>query len=467
MHQVPRLRGLSLSVRDARQFYYSIGADSYGTHGYRVLSTARRAGIVEGPIITDKNESQERREANMLLAVLCLYHTINPTELPNTQISIPIDLQNAAILRELRTFFDITRVIRNGSSPEDLIPILNGGSRAPLALLAVLADYAATHHDHGARASSFTGDRPPILRVYKNTDEAERAMVADAIIGERFLASVAELFGYADLAGRIIQHAYRTNHPELHDFVVNLYRRSSFRRLISTSHGIMCHLIKEIKEKMSENGFDIDIVSRRLKSEGKLMRKMCRRLHLDLYPGERFNSLRITDSFMDVLSKSNLYDIHDWAAIRVTITGYHGSNSSIRAAFEANSELEMYDYAHHILYEVIDRVCRTEGILGQIAYALHSKSSGYTAGHWDIPGTRRSLPLEVQANLASWDDFSRHGLAAHYYYLLDGPREQLDAIDQRYRDLVHSLRPSSSNTPSPPPKHADNKSDAIPSTKYG
>src|SRR4030095_3381156 len=159
---------LQRSVQTSRGFCSRHNALPLYDHCHDVLKTAASVGIVEGRIIKDPKKDQMRRWANSILAETILYHVLEHSGISSAK-NLPLALLDERVMEELAIFCKLTALERSGADLSEFVPILSGG-RAPLALLAKIADYAVTHDSADIQKVVGPWDAP-LFRVYTSKED--------------------------------------------------------------------------------------------------------------------------------------------------------------------------------------------------------------------------------------------------------------------------------------------------------
>lgn len=434
---------LQSSVHRARDFYRRCNALPLYDHAHRVFKRAVDEKIVEGRPITDYQDNPERAWMNSIIGESILYHVIKNSSLPlirGGQIMLPLTLgdghplRNDRILKELDVFSELTRLDRRGAEPEEYEPLLNNG-RAPLALLARLADYAVTHktEERTPEHVSESGPLISIFRMYDSMQHAEQCLKMDAAAGERLYAPIAELFGYPELAGDILRHAFRINHPVIHAHVMEIYEDPQVQEQLRITQAIARRLARRLKENLKKNGFDVRITLRHVKHEGKAMRKFLKELrerHSELEEGKRPPLEEYVHGNVFGLS---LGSINDPVALKVVLDSFMGQPIDKMKAKEQREIIKMARMAVNFHLAVIRQA---EGY--SFRHTFVNKDNGYKAHHYDSRPIIENgkLPIETQVKTREWDEIASHGKAAHYYYI-GGEKRFIDTVANAYHEIIH------------------------------
>ncbi|MEW6722226.1 MAG: hypothetical protein AB1324_03115 [Candidatus Micrarchaeota archaeon] len=426
---------LRASVQTARNFYLRCNAMPLYGHCRGVLKTACDVGIVEGRVILDPRADPKRQRANSTLAETILYHTVERGSLGAGGTPLPAPLRDEEVLRELDVYCRLTRLERSGAPLTEFIPLLNNG-RAPLALLAKIADYAVTHNEAEALqylVGSWTGP----FRTYSSMDEIRDLLRMDAIAGERIYAPVAELFGYQELAGDILRHSYGVNHPEIYALVMDTLASEEVRARLAATQSIARKLARSIRDTLRSFDYEAEVAIRMQKHAGKLMRKVRRRLRGDAENG------------VPALFAMDVEKISDWVALRVVVRRHE------KREIDALAEDRKWRVIEGAV-GIIDMCLQTMQLLRggySFSHAFKDKTNGYRAHHWDMraekpdnPSGSLPLPFEIQLKTSEWHEVAERGKAAHYYYI-GGESEFVDMIADAYREILHKYDPTPAEQP--------------------
>ncbi|MEW6748316.1 MAG: hypothetical protein AB1295_01260 [Candidatus Micrarchaeota archaeon] len=452
------LPSVNASVQRARLFYGRCKADAYYDHSRRVLTRARAAGIVEGTVILDPKQDEERRRANHVLTELCLYHPVSPAMFGSRpHPELPLALRDKEILKELEIFGGLTMLDQTGSPTTCYSSLLNGGGRPPLALLVKLADYAVTHDTEDMIGGLIDPGQASIFRAYASRAHAYDSMKNEARAGEAIWAPMAELFGYPSLAGKIMGHAYRINHPDIYAHITSTMADELFQTRLAFTQGMMKEMARVIKANLRAYGFDADVTLRLQKSEGKIMRKVFRMINSDLWRGfedmERQNrharylgkeephkqipeptAERISEHVRASIKGFDFTRLSDWVAGRVVLKRFRGKR------LEGSDGTEFY-----LAETIITQSIEMQRIMLQgLEFTKEVHRGNYNAYHFDMydgapekrEAAKRPLRTEWQLKTEEWHRVAEQGQAAHYYYL-GGDREFIDQIRQRYYEIIH------------------------------
>jgi hypothetical protein len=409
-------------------------------HGHRVFSRAKQVKIVEGEPISNFIIDPSRAWKNSELGAISLLHAVDHGSLMRVlngssqeRFLIPGDhpLRDRGFQDELAAFSKLTELDRNEASNDQYAKILNNG-QAPLALLIRMADYAVTHLTEDRTPQHISSIQSPLFRMYSSSRHAEACLKADAKAGERLYAPIAELFGYPTLAGDILRHAYRINHPIVYKHVTDLFGHDMVQKQLHETQGLARRLRSGLKDVLKASGFEADVVLRQQTHEGKVMRKF----FLDMQ--DRFNrqgedELPMEDFVWSHIDEYGLNSINDPIALKVILDSYRGKALCEMDDAEKKEVLKIALMAVRLNLRILKM---DEGYTH--TYDFKEKKNGYRAHHYDSRPTYENgkLPIEVQVKTREWDDRASHGKAAHYYYI-GGDAEFIDMVAGAYQDIIH------------------------------
>ncbi len=328
-------------------------------------------------------------------------------------------------------------------------------------MLAKLADYAVTHkmEDHIDGLVSKTAS--PLFRLYKSEADAQEMMRMDAMAGENLYGPLAELFGYPSIAGDIFEHAYRINHPEIYQRIMELSSDETIMHRMASTQEVAIELSRILRNALSSYGFEADIEMRKEKHPGKAMKKALRIMEGQWKEGGKHGTL---DQYVtDKIGSFNYDEFHDCVALRVIVhkirdsymdnllgmmshpgSAYENEVFTVKNVKRLLSSI-CVEPLHLALKIVLDTIMSLKLIhpllkqcLPKITY--YDKPNGYRAFHFDTVSDSgcefRVLPFEVQLKTSEWHDVAEHGKAAHYYYL-GGDTAFVELIRRAYHDIIH------------------------------
>jgi hypothetical protein len=440
MEQTTRPPNLASSVQRARQFYARFNALPLYEHCHGVFQRASREKVIDGePVKHFKDDADGNKLAwfHSIVAETMLYHVVDADKLVAGGVDLSFlkedhPLLNPDILTELEAFSRLTELDRKGASASEYAPVLNQGP-APRALLTKLADYAVTHNTEDRTPGHISHHPSPLFRMYSSKTDAKKRLEMDAKAGERIYASVAELFGFPLLAGDILKHAYRINHQVIHDHVVGMIEKERAEGRLGATQTIARRLARVLRRTLKDSGFDVEVVPRLEKHEGKIMRKFYKQLV------ERHKALPLAynppleEFTASTIREYTLSSINDSVALKVILDGFNGRQIDAMPEAEKakviNAALSMVTVQLEVL-QIVEGYVHT--------YSLLNKKNGYLAHHLDAKPTLHEnvLPLEVQVKTRAWDDIASHGKAAHYYYI-GGEPAFIELVSSAYHDIIY------------------------------
>lgn len=440
MEQTTRPPNLAFSVQRARQFYTRFNALPLYEHCHGVFQRASREKIIDGESVKhSKDDAEGSRLAwfHSIVAETMLYHVVDADKLIAGGVDLSFlkeghPLLNPAIHAELSAFSRLTQLDREGAPTSEYGPVLNNGP-APRALLTKLADYAVTHNTEDRTPGHISHHQSPLFRMYSSKADAKKRLEMDAKAGEKIYASVAELFGFPLLAGDILKHAYRINHQVIHDHVVGMIEKERTEGRLGATQTIARRLARVLRKTLTDSGFEVQVVPRLEKHEGKMMRKFYKQMV------KRHDELPATyspplEEFMATsIREYSLSSINDAVALKVILDGFNGKPIDVmpedQKATVIQAALDMVTVQLKIL-QIVEGYIHT--------YSSLNKNNGYIAHHFDAKPTLHGtlLPLEVQVKTRAWDDIASHGKAAHYYYI-GGDPAFIELVSNTYHDIIY------------------------------
>jgi hypothetical protein len=193
---------------------------------------------------------------------------------------------------------------------------------------------------------------------------------------------------------------------------------------------------------------DVSVTPRMKKHEGKIMRKVGRKL-IESFEGlvagrslsDEEREEQFSNYMKDMLQYFDIASLSDLVALRVVINKLHGvrvddmgedaKNMALRLAMSAiKSNLHRLNTLQDVAY----KDCKPE---------FKKTETGYRAYHYDtVPDgalVGRLLRFEVQLKTSDWHNIAEEGGAAHYYYL-GGDQRFVSTLSHSYKNLIHLLR---------------------------
>ncbi|NYZ74322.1 hypothetical protein H0O00_04210 [Candidatus Micrarchaeota archaeon] len=440
MEQLTRPPNLTSSVQRARQFYTRFKALPLYEHCHGVFRRAAEEGIIEGEQIKQVRSDEAGRKLawfHSIIAETMLYHVVDAGKLVGGAVDLSFlkedhPLLNSDIRTELGVFSRLTELDRIGAPASDYGTVLNN-DHAPRALLARLTDYAVTHNTEDRTPGHISHHPSPLFRMYSSKADAKKRLEMDAKAGEKIYAPVAELFGFPLLAGDIFKHVYRINHPVVHDHVVEIIAKEQAEGRLGATQAIARRLVKVLRRTFTDSGFDVEVVPRLEKHEGKTMRKFYNQL-VDRHKALPSSYSPPLEEFVaSTIREYTLSSLNDTVALKVILDNFNGRQVD---AMPEEQKLEVIQAALDMVTVQLNILKIVEGYAHR--FDPQNKKNGYIAYHFDAKpiGRDNLLPLEVQVKTRVWDDIASHGKAAHYYYI-GGDPAFIELVSNAYRDIIH------------------------------
>ncbi len=426
---------LQSSVQRARNFYKKIDALPQYEHCKDVLDKARRHNIIEGSIIKNHGKDPDRAWKNSRLAVTALYHILDYKKMDPSRMVLPDELMDEETRREIETFGKLTELERKGASLSEYVPLLNNGN-APLAILVKLADYAVTHNGDTHLESFISKEDHPLFRMYTSKAEAERLLKMDARAGELIYAPVAELFGHPGLAGSILKHAFSVNHSDIYEAVMEKVKNVEVEERLELTRTIVRELAKRIKYTLKGAGFnDVEVFRRFEKHEGKIMRKVRRKLAEKYSETEESHMMSLEKYISENIEGFDIASLNDLVALRVVVNRLGKKEID---KMEENEKQAALRIARSLITANLDAL---ESISGnKYSYEIEDwdKKSGYRATHFDSypVGESRTLRFETQLRTLRDHWIAEEGGAAHWIYI-GGDSEFGRILKEVYHNIIH------------------------------
>jgi len=425
---------LQSSVQRARHFYLKHESLPLYKHCKKVLDKATAHKIVEGSRIKNHGRNIDRAWVNSVIAETILYHIIDHNKLDNSRYILPEAVHNEEVKKEIMTFGKLTELDRRGALLSEYVPLLNNGE-APLAILAKLADYAVTHNGDNHLDNYISGEGHPVFRTYSSMTHAVESLRMDAKAGERIYAPVAELFGHPGLAGSILKHAFSVNHPDIYGIVVEKLQDAETQEKMALTKTMVKELARRIRHTLKGAGFDATVIPRLEKHEGKIMRKVRRKIAETYNESDESGSVTLDKYITDRVERFDITSLNDLVALRVII------NRLGRKEIDDMEEDEKHA-AMKIAYSLIKaNLDALESISGnKYAYEIEEwdKKSGYKATHFDAHpvGESRTLRFETQLRTMRNHWIAEEGGAAHWIYI-GGDSEFGRILKEVYLGIIH------------------------------
>ena len=426
-------------IQSMRHFYSRIRALPQYDHCHEVYAKGAKVSIIEEDIVRDRLETPERRWANVALRRLALCHVLDPEEIRQTSISLPSALRDDRVIEELEIFGRLSELERTGAPTSAYASVLNNG-QPPLALLVKLADYAVTHQNEAQLVNFVSSGRRSLIRQYASVDEAQMVMKMDAKAGERIYAPIAELFGYPELAGDIFQHAFRINHPEIHEHVLGTMQDETMMARLARTQLLVSELAKVINNVLKACGFEAEVTVRKYKHDGKKMSKTLRHLTRDYEKSADRLHMSLDEYVRQNVRSFDFERFNDWVAVRAVVSMFKGRDVDALPYDEQKRVLEL---GLSCINNALDMLrLAYKDLVGELIAKpqFWNKENGYRSHHIDVHSVRKDsviglLPFEVQLRTAEWHEVAEHGKAGHYYYI-GGEPAFVDMIVRTYHDIL-------------------------------
>ncbi len=438
------------SNRIAMKFHERLGVPKiYENHIREVKGKAVQTTIVEPKLVNDPLSDVYRAWVNSTIDEILNYHVVKHEALetlanagtsvvPGTGVVTTPAFKDERLVQELRTFGKLTELDRKGADLSEYVPILNNGD-APLAVLAKIVDYAVTHCDGDHLNDVISPVGHPIFRMFKDKTEALEALRKEAKAGEMIYAPIAELFGHPGLAGDILMHAFKVNHPDIHDYVVDTLREAEVSERLMFTRDIVRKVKKKIEAELFKMGFDVEMQERMSKHRGKTMRKVRKMLANDYGESEESNLISLREYIANHIDGYDVTGLNDLVAMRVILKTYCGRE------IDKMEEDEKLHVVNTIALEAVKKYLEALVVASGNRYSYNhefwNKPNGYRSHHFDVmPITvLNAARFEIQVRTEEWHEISEHGKAAHYYYI-GGDSEFVDMVKDSYKGKIHMFR---------------------------
>jgi len=401
----------------------------------RVLKKAEKHKIVEGKFIKHYIKDPNRAWVNSILAETILYHIIDHKRIEKNKYILPASVNDPAVKKEIVLFGKLIELDRKGAVLSEYIPLLNNGE-APLAILAKLADYAVTHNGENNLESFISKEGHPIFRTYSSMAEAYEALRMDANAGERIYAPIAELFGHPELAGSILKHAFDVNHHDIYNFVMERIKDAELQEKLSHTRIVVKELAKRIRKTLAGAGFDVAVIPRLMKHEGKIMRKVRRKIAERYNESEESKSIPFEDYISRTIERFDITSLNDLVALRVVI------NKVGKREIDSMEESEKRMVMNNAVALIKANIEMLESISSsKYRYQIEewNKESGYRAIHFDCyPIKNDMLKFEIQLKTFKEHWVAEEGGAAHWIYV-GGDSKFGRVLKEIYLSIIHKF----------------------------
>lgn len=437
------------SNRIAAKFHERCGVPKiWENHVRAVERKAEDVKIVETTVIEKPEIDRHRAWINSILLDIINYHVVKhevletlakagtPVIAGGGVITSPV-FRDERMVKELDTFGKLTELDRKGADLSEYVPLLNNGN-APLALLAKIVDYAVTHSDGDHLEDVISPYGHPIFRMFRSVEEALGALRKEAKAGERVYAPLAELFGHPGLAGDILIHAFRVNHPIIHDYVQATVDEPEVRGKLDFTRNIVQNLEISISNEFAKLGFTGGVQPRMKKHKGKIMRKIRRIMSKQYMNSSESGEIPLESYISKNLESYDMTTLHDMVALRVILSEFEGRKID---DMPENEKQHAINKALAIIRENIEALNTAIGGHYTYNHEFLDKTNGYRCHHFDVKpnGGVSAARFEIQVRTEEWHEISEHGKAAHFYYV-GGDSEFVDMVKDSYKDIIHVFR---------------------------
>ncbi len=455
---------LATSIDVAQAFCLSHGraegqrAVNVFAHQKRVLDEAERVQIVERDII-DNSTDIPRAWINSDIAEIILYHSLRPDKFPGL-FELPAPLQLERLRREISCFDMLVQLDRDPRSMEDKIKDyggwlkINGMGRPPLALQARLADYAVSHGtDSHLQDFVYGGDS--VFRTYPREEDARTSAESEAVAGERIYAPIAELFSYLSLAAQILEHAYSVNYPHIYAYVNDFLSNSITQSQIEFTQREATRVCESIQSTFRSIGIEAELSLRPIKSKGKAMRKVKRKLEEEyLVLAERDS--RIRDISIEEYIRRNLerFDMRarfsDLIAVRLIVDAVKIGGERIVLSQLTDDLQTILMQAAKSAIETHLRILSVQTLGFTYMHEYKKRENGYATDHYDVKYAHpQGTNWEIQLRTRAQNERAEGGLAAHDLYV--GAHAELRTVLVEQYGNIFDLKVSKlDETPRPP-----------------
>jgi len=437
------------SNRIAYKFHERCGVPKiWERHVREVREKSKAVKVVENDVIEAPGKDMHRAWVNSILLDIINYHVVKHEVLetladagtpvmPGVGVVTSPAFKDERLVKELEIFGKLTELDRKGAELSEYVPLLNNGD-APLALLAKIVDYAVTHCDGEHLEDVISPVGHPLFRMFTSKEEAFASLSRESKSGEMVYAPLAELFGHPSLAGDILMHAFKVNHTDIHDYVIETLEEPEVKEKLGFTRSVVSNLKKGISSGLAKCGFKGEVQPRMKKHEGKIMRKIRRRLSEQYMESPESAEIPLKDYISKMLPSYDLTVLNDLVALRVVLRDFAGRKIDEMPDNEKQ-------YAINVALDVIRK--NLEGLNAAIGrhyvynHEFWNKANGYRSHHFDVrPDNGLSATrFEIQLRTEEWHEISEHGRAAHYYYI-GGDSEFVKMVKDSYKDKIHIFR---------------------------
>lgn len=417
-------------------------------HVKEVRTKAEAVKIVENNVIEAPEKDRHRAWVNSILLEIINYHVVKHEVLetlanagtpvmPGVGVITSPAFRDERLIKELDTFGKLTELDRKGAGLSEYVPFLNNGD-APLALLAKIVDYAVTHCDGEHLDDVISPHGHPVFRMFESKEEAFASLSRESRAGEMVYAPLAELFGHPGLAGDILMHVFKVNHPDIHDYVIETIREPKVKEKLGFTRNIVSNLKKGIGSGLAKFGFAGEVQPRMKKHEGKIMRKIRRRLSEQYAESPESAEIPLNDYISKMLPSYDLTVLNDLIALRVILRDFAGRKID---EMPDNEKQYAINVALDVVRKNLENLNAAVGGHYTYNHEFWDKANGYRSHHFDVrPNNGLSATrFEIQLRTEEWHEISEHGRAAHYYYI-GGDSEFVKMVKDSYKDKIHMFR---------------------------
>ncbi len=423
-------------VHTGRNFYKKMDALPMYEHCLEVVEKAREVKMIKGSVI--RGNDIQTAWLHAIPAINMIFHPIEYEKMKGSRFALPPILHHEEIRRQIDLFCKIKELDRRGAPKKEYAEYLNNGD-APLAIMPIMTDFAVTHND-GKHMEAFISDEEhPLFRTYRSKAEIAESLKKEAIVGEGIYAKVAELFGHPTLAGDIFKHSFQINHENIHNYVLEKLAEERLQEKLDFTRNMVKELAKHIRATFKSLGFDVRVVPRMKKHEGKIMRKVRNKLS-EIYAKSEYSKTMPLEEYVNkFVWDYDITHLNDLVAARVIIGKLGGREID-------KMEQEDRQKAIKLAMDTIELNLKMLNTRPGINYHRHhefkNNEKGYKAHHYDsepLAGTNEdALRFEIQLKTEEWHRIAEEGGAAHCYYLGEEEDNKLVRMMARaYKEIIH------------------------------
>lgn len=389
--------------------YRNCKAEAAYQHAKRTVDLAIDYGIIEPEKICDRRA--DPLQLNHKTANVGFAHVFRDT--PHNRERFPADdfSRHPLVIEGFETF---DRLRNNDLSGQDRGLYRKLLEKPSLGTLIRLPDLMQYHGKCGpASEKELARLDPSTFYFFQNqTGRTEYQRVAQA--AHNIYGPLAEFFGYTKrLAGDLDMMSYYNLNPSLYEKVMVCLRL--IRPRVKATNRIMKSVVSQLEDTLKSSGYECDIRMRDHKHEGRVMRKVDRKL--------REGGGAIYD---------HVAQLSDLAAFTVVL-------HSCRDIPIADGDERHFSYVAHAVMLV------TVALLGEGGmeatprnYITHPKRNGYRSLHVDMVFKNPELlGMEAIIRNTQMDRIATEGGAAHYLYKGAGP--EIQAIQRAYQNVKEAI----------------------------